>query len=344
MAKNRTKRVTMREVAQESGVSYQTVSRVINEHPNVAPDTRARIQDVITRLNYRPSKAARSLAAKQSLTLAVITYGIEYYGLTQMVVNIERYARKAGYDIIYSNIDLVDIDDLDNRVNSMAQWLVDGMILIAPIKNAYYEQVIQQLTSIPYILFDNAPDTQNPSIRFNQETGGFVITQHLIELGHQQLVTITGPQNWFGAESRMIGYHRALQSAGLTSVAQIEGDWTAQSGYTAMQKLIQHHTFTGVVAGNDQMALGAIHAMTEAGIHVPQDISIVGFDDIPEASFYLPALTTIKQDFHLLGQRGIQYLIDLIQDPPIVAGSRVIEPQLVIRNSTEPPSNESGCV
>jgi DNA-binding LacI/PurR family transcriptional regulator len=337
MTRNRTKRVTILEVAQESGVSYQTVSRVINEHPNVAPETRARILDVIKRLNYRPSKAAQSLASKYSSTLAVITYGMEYYGLTQMVVNIERYARKAGYDIVFSNVDLADSDDIDSRIGSMAQWSVDGIILIAPIKNTHYEQAIQQLTSIPFILFDNAPDTKSPSIRINQETGSFATTQHLIELGHQQLVTITGPQNWYGGESRLLGYHRALQSAGLTSVAEIEGDWTAQSGYSAMQNLIQEHTFTGVVAGNDQMALGAIHAMIEAGYRVPQDISIVGFDDIPEASFFLPALTTIKQDFRLLGQRGIQYLIDLIQNPQIIAGRRVIEPQLVIRNSTESP-------
>ena len=108
MTRNRIKRVTILEVAQESGVSYQTVSRVINEHPNVAPETRSRILDVIKRFNYRPSKAARSLASKYSSTLAVITYGMEFYGLTQMVVNIERYARKAGYDIVFSNVDLAD--------------------------------------------------------------------------------------------------------------------------------------------------------------------------------------------------------------------------------------------
>ncbi len=335
--KDKIKRVTMLEVAQESGVSYQTVSRVINDHPNVAPETRSRILDVIKRLNYRPSKAARSLASKYSSTLAVITYGMEFYGLTQMVVNIEQYARKAGYDIVYSNVNLEDSDDIDSRIDSMAQWSVDGIILIAPIKNTYYERIFQQLTTTPYILFDNSPDIQNPSIRINQESGGLTVTNHLISLGHQQLVTIKGPQKWFGAESRLLGYHQALQSAGLTSIAEIEGDWTAQSGYTAMKTLLQQQTFTGIVAGNDQMALGAIHALTEAGVRIPQDVSIVGFDDIPEASFFLPALTTVKQDFHLLAQRGIQYLIDLIQNPEIVAGQRVIEPQLVVRNSTSPP-------
>jgi len=339
MPKDKIKRVTMLEVAQESGVSYQTVSRVINEHPSVAPETRARILDVIKRLNYRPSKAARSLAAKHSSTLAVITYGMEHYGLTQMVVNIEQYARKAGYDIIYSNVNLEDSDDIDSRIASTAQWSVDGIILIAPIKNVYYDRIFGQLTSTstPFILFDNAPDIQSPSIRINQEAGGFATTQHLIKIGHQQLVTIKGPQNWFGAESRLNGYYHALEMAGLTSVAEIEGDWTAHSGYTAMKKLLQQHSFTAIVAGNDQMALGAIHAMIEAGIRIPEDVSIVGFDDIPEASFFLPALTTVKQDFHLLAQRGIQYLIDLIQNPQIIAGPRLIEPQIVIRNSTRPP-------
>jgi DNA-binding LacI/PurR family transcriptional regulator len=336
MAKDKIKRVTMLEVAQESGVSYQTVSRVINEHPSVAPETRARILDVIKRMNYQPSKAARSLAAKYSSTLAVITYRMGYYGLTQMVVNIEQYARKAGYDIVYSNVNLEDGDDIASRIASTAQWSVDGIILIAPIQNADYEHIFEQI-STPFILFDNAPDTQYPSIRINQEAGGFATTNHLIELGHEQLVTIKGPQHWFGAESRLMGYYDALEKAGLTSVAEIEGDWTAQSGYTAMKKLLQEHSFTGIVAGNDQMALGAIHAMIEAGIRIPHDISIVGFDDIPEASFFLPALTTVNQDFHLLAQRGIQYLIDLIQNPNIVTGQRVIEPQLVIRNSTQSP-------
>ena len=337
MAKDKIKRVTMLEVAQESGVSYQTVSRVINEHPSVAPETRARILGVIKRLNYRPSKAARSLAAKYSSTLAVITYGMEHYGLTQMVVNIEQYARQAGYDIIYSNVNLEDSDDIDSRIASTAQWSVDGIILIAPIKNAYYDRIFQQLASTPFILFDNSPDIESPSIRINQEAGGFATTQHLIEIGHQQLVTIKGPQNWFGAESRLNGYFKALQLAGLTSIAEIEGDWTAQSGYRAMKKLMQQQSFTGIVAGNDQMALGAIHAMIESGIRIPQDMSIVGFDDIPEASYFLPALTTVKQDFHVLAQRGIQYLIDMIQNPQIVAGQRLIEPQLIIRNSTKSP-------
>ena len=337
MAKDKIKRITMLEVAQESGVSYQTVSRVINEHPSVAPETRSRILEVIHRLNYRPSKAARSLAAKHSSTLAVITYGMEQYGLTQMVVNIEHYARQAGYDIVYSNVNLEDSNDIDSRIASTTQWSVDGIILIAPIKNTYYERIFQQLTSTPLILFDNAPDIQNPSIRINQEMGGYATTQHLIEIGHQQLVTIKGPQNWFGAESRLKGYFSALQKAGLSSVAEIEGDWTAESGYEAMKKLLREHQFTGIVAGNDQMALGAIHAMSEAGICIPQDMSIVGFDDIPEASYFLPALTTVKQDFHLLAQRGIEYLIDLIQNPQIIAGQRVIEPELVIRKSTLSP-------
>lgn len=337
MPRIRDKRITMVEVAHEAGVSYQTVSRVINDHPSVAPETRVKVWDVIKRLNYHPSKAARSLAARRSSTLAVITYGMQFFGPTQMVVNIEQYAREAGYDIIYSNIDPSDAEMIDIRVSAVSQWSVDGIVVIAPVKSHHYELLTQQFRNIPMIQIDTEPSAPVPSVIINQESGSYVGTKHLIDLGHRHMVCITGPMNWYGAESRLIGYRRALNEAGLTSVGEREGDWTSYSGYRGTQALLKDHRFTGLVVGNDQMALGAIHALAEHGLRIPQDVSVVGFDDIPEASYFLPALTTVKQDFHLLGQMGIQYLIATIQNPANAEGQRVIPTELIVRDSTSVP-------
>lgn len=338
MAKNGNKRVTILEVAQASGVSYQTVSRVINNHPNVAEETRMRVQEVIERLDYHPSKAARSLASQKSSTLAVITYGMEYFGPTQMVVNIERHARDAGYDLIYSNVDPTSDDDINSRIKTLAQWSVDGIVLIAPVKSYRYSQFLKNFASTPMIQIDIAPDTNVPSVIIDQYHGGLLATQHLLDLGHRDFCTIHGPLSWYGAQSRLNGYHTALKSAGIQSLAEAEGDWTAQSGYSATKTIFSQHDFTALVAGNDQMALGTIRALADLGKRVPEDVSVIGFDDIPEAEFFLPALTTIKQEFRLLGKMGIEYLIHIINDPDSANGQQIITPELVIRQSTAPPA------
>lgn len=338
MNKPAPRRVTMRDVAERSGVSYQTVSRVINGHPSVASQTRARVLQAIADLNYRPSKAARSLAARRSNTLAVITYSMKYYGPTQMVVNIEQCAREAGYDLIYSDIDPLTGNGVNMVIDRLLRWSVEGIMLIAPVASSHYDHLVRQFQDIPLIQIDNKPGAEGASVIVDQECGSRVITEHLISLGHECICEIRGPMNWFGAAARHRGFVKALHDADLKSVASVEGNWMAQSGYEACQRLLAGNDFTAIVVANDQMALGAMRALSEAGRRVPDDVSVVGFDDIPEAAYFAPPLTTIQQDFAALGRQGLQYLIDLIQQTDDAGGQRVIKPHLVERGSTLPPT------
>jgi DNA-binding LacI/PurR family transcriptional regulator len=332
------RRNTLRDVADYAGVSYQTVSRVINNHPYVAEDTRTRVLEAIQTLGYRPNRVAQSLAGGRSHTLAVITFGMDYYGPAQMIIHIEHATRDAGYDLIFSNISEARSENIRTAMERLGRWQVDGMILITPVPGIDYEHIAGWNADTPIVLMDAPLGSTTPSVVVDQGFGSRLVTQHLIDLGHQLLCEISGPLNWFGAVARHVSWLKTLQEAGLNPGKSIEGDWTAMGGYRAAQRLLaQGQPFTALVAGNDQMALGAIRALHEAGLRVPEDVSVVGFDDIPEASCFAPPLTTVRQDFDLLGKQGIDYLVQRIENPDIPAVQHVIYPQLLLRASTAPP-------
>lgn len=331
------KRITMLDVAREANVSYQTVSRVINEHPSVSATTRARVLQVIQQLNYRPSKVARSLATNRTRTLAVITYGMRHYGPTQMVVNIEQAAKQAGYDLILANVDPNSLEDFQTTIERIERWSVDGLLMIAPVKSNRYEQLVEQFTPLPLVQIDITPGAKVPSVIIAQKQGSSAITRHLLDLGHTRFCEISGPMNWYAAESRHEGFVSALHSAQLTPIAVVEGKWTPQSGYTCAQKLLADYQFSALVVGNDQMALGAMRAIQEHGMRIPEGVSIVGFDDIPEAPYLAPPLTTVHQDFSELGRQGIEQLLQRIQEPTTIAAQWVIPTTLILRDSTQAP-------
>jgi len=325
-------------------VSYQTVSRVINNHANVADETRQRILETIDELDYHPNKAARSLAARHSQTLALITFGLDFYGPAQMVVNIERAARNAGYDLIFSNVasnvtsTSASVKSIHAAINSIRRWQVDGILMITPILEMNYDTIAKQGKSenIPIVQINGPLGAQTPSVVVEQRAGSRMITQHLIDLGHRRIAEICGPQTWFDALERHESWKATLNAARLDTGASVEGDWTAQSGYLAAKQLLGSD-FSALVVGNDQMALGAMRALREVGLRVPEDVSVVGFDDIAESSFFEPPLTTIRQDFAALGKRGIETLIERIVNPGLALQQQVIYPELVLRASTAPP-------
>jgi DNA-binding LacI/PurR family transcriptional regulator len=332
---DKSKRITMIDVAKLAGVSHQTVSRVINEDSRVAPETRERVLDVIKRLNYRPSRLARGLAAHQSRTLAVISYGLSYYGPTQMMINIEKAARNASYDIFFSNIDPTEELDILAVSQRVMEWSVDGVLLIAPVKDRHYRQMLVQFTNIPVLQIDIEANSTVPSVIIDQYLGTYRITQHLLELGHRAIAEIRGPMDWHGAIARHQGFEDALKAEKLTAVASLEGNWTAESAYQCTENLLKEKQFTAIVAANDQMALGVIACLREHQLSVPDDVSVVGFDDIPEARYFAPPLTTVQQDFSALGLKGIEYLLAMIENPEAAQGQYVIQPQIIIRQSTK---------
>jgi DNA-binding LacI/PurR family transcriptional regulator len=333
------RRTTLYDVARHSGVSYQTVSRVINRHPSVSDETRERVQRAIIELDYRPNRAAQSLAGTKSRTLAMVTYGLNNYGPAQMVINIEQACREAGYDLIFTNVSDHHLTTLNGSIEYIRRWDIDGLLLITPVEGMSYDELAAMFGNIPVALIGTRLGSSAPSIVVDQTAGTRQITEHLIDLGHTRFCEISGPLQWFDAQERHDSWLETLQKHGLTPGESIIGDWSAASGYEAARNLLARgKRFTALVVANDQMAIGAIHALREQGLSVPQDISVVGFDDIPEAAFSGPPLTTIRQDFAKLGRQGVEHLIQRIANPAHQSAQVVIEPELIIRQSTGTPT------
>lgn len=329
------RRTTLEDVARLCGVSYQTVSRVINQQPNVSHKTRARVLQAIAELDYRPNRAAQSLAGTRSHTLIMVTYGLSHYGPAQMVVKIEQACRAAGYDLIFINIDESQADSPADTLASIRRWDADGLLLITPVETLHYEEIVSMWGATPLVLIGGRPGTSIPTISVDQVAGAREVTQYLIRLGHHHICEISGPLPWFDARMRHESWQQTLHESGLTPGCTIEGRWTAESGYHAARQLIgQGERFTALLVGNDQMAIGAMHALREHGLRIPEDVSVVGFDDIPEAVYIWPPLTTVRQDFDQLGRIGVEYLIQRIQNPDSSISPRVIQPELIIRAST----------
>lgn len=331
------RRITLNDVARLSGVSYQTVSRVINSHPYVAQETRERVLAAIKKLDYHPNRAAKSLVTRRSHTIAIIAFGMAYYGPLQMLLNIESAAKAAGYDLIFSTVSEMSVQSFRDAIERLAGWHVDGIVAITPVCGCNTDELYVACGSTPLVLIDTCLGQHVPSVVIDQGYGSRLITRHVIELGHTAIAELSGPLNWYGAEARHSAWLQTMQEAGLTPGPSVAGDWSAHSGYEGALALLKTGVrFSALVVGNDQMALGAVRALREHGLRVPEDVSITGYDNLPEAAYFNPPLTTIWQDFSIVGQRSVEMLIDRIADPAAPAEQRVIYPRLIIRESTVP--------
>lgn len=334
MTASDTRRVTLDDVAQAAGVSSQTVSRVVNNHPYVSDETRHKVLDAIRKLDYRPNRAARSLATQQSRMLGIITYGIPHYGPAQMMTHVEQTARARGYGVSFTTVNALSPWELRKALENLGYLAVDGVVLIAPVTGVPPDEVKRLCGGIPFVQIDAEPGSSVPSVVINQRHGSRIITQYLIDLNHRRIAEIHGPLNWFGARARHESWMETLVTAGLEADCFAGGDWTVRDGYQAARRLLERQaTFTALVAANDQMALGAIRALREHRLAVPGDVSVVGFDDIPEAAYFDPPLTTVRQDFAALGEQSVEYLIAQIDDPNTPMHQRVLYPELIERQS-----------
>lgn len=330
-----TKQATLVDVAARAGVSYQTVSRVINDHPNVAPSTRARILRAIEELHYLPNVAARNLVTRRSQTVGIVSYGTSYFGPGQMLTHIEASFRERGYGLTLATLADLTVDGLDAAIQELRGRAVDGIVMITPIVGIDPQTVRKTCRNTPFVMIDIALGASSPSVVIDQRLGGALATRHLLDLGHRRIAELRGPHDWTGAVFRHDGMLEALCEAGLAPVATEEGDWSAASGHAATMRLLERGLpFTALVAANDQMALGAMRALRERGLEVPRDVSVVGFDDLPESGFFEPPLTTIHQDFVSLGRAAAECLSDIIDGRGGPDGQRVLEPSLVVRRST----------
>lgn len=325
----------MEDVASLAGVSHQTVSRVLNAHPNVTARTRARVERAIAELGYRPNTAARSLVTRQSLAIGVLAAGTAHYGPANTLLGVQQAARNEGYSVSMASLSAVTPAGINNALEHFLLQSVDGIVVIVP-----HEAMLKSLQAIhlavPLVAVGFSADERLTVVAVNQRAGAALAVEHLVNLGHTAIAHISGPRDWIDAAARADGWRRTLQQAGLRAAVLSEGDWSAESGYLAGLELAAAGNVTAVFAANDQMALGALRAFGEAGLRVPEDISIVGFDDQPEAAYFVPPLTSVNQGFAELGARCIQMLLS------DMAGGRsetapVLNPKLVVRASTAAP-------
>jgi DNA-binding LacI/PurR family transcriptional regulator len=334
MEADRVRAPNIRDVARLAGVSYQTVSRVLNNSESIRPSTKQRVIEVIDEIGYRPNQAARALVTSKSRTLGVLTAQTAHYGPATSLRAIEIAAREAGYLISTTSLISSDYDSIVENLEYLMNQAVEGMIVISP-QVRVFEAIKQLAIRIPLVTLDSTGRDAPRSLSVDQIAGAKMATRHLIELGHREIVHLAGPQDWIEAEARMRGFLDEIDEADLRTHPPILGDWTAEFGYHAGRELVGYRDFTAVFAANDQMALGLLHAFREAGLDLPRDISVVGFDDIPEARHYWPPLTTVRQDFAEIGRRSIAILLDEIHGDARVDLAQIL-PELMLRDSTAP--------
>jgi len=322
----------MADVAQLAGVSHQTVSRVLHDSPHVRKDTRDRILTAIRQLDYRPNSLARALVTGRSKALGVVSFDTRLYGPASTLLGIEQAAHDAGYAVSVSSLRSLNRGTVQAAIQQLRDQGVDGVAVIAPLR-AGVDALRHVEPDFPVVAVEAGTSASIPVATVDQKAGAVAATQHLLDLGHKTVWHLAGPRDWKEAEDRMEGWRSVLKATGAPIPALVRGDWTPRSGYELGQTLLQIPELTAVFVANDQMALGLLRRLHEAGREVPRDLSVVGFDDVPEAAYFTPPLTTVRQDFAELGRRCLHILLGRIEGEtgPMRV---VVAPELVVRAST----------
>jgi len=327
----------MSDVAARAGVSHQTVSRVVNGHPNVAPGTRERVRRAIAELGYRPNTAARALVTGSTRTIGFVTVNINQYGPAQTLVGLERAARAAGYSLSVTVLEDSTRESMADAIDRFAARSVDAVVALGTYDDAF-EAVHAISSPVPLVTVQSGGALEEPAVGVDQVVGGSLATRHLLDLGHRTVHHLTGPADSKEARDRLQAWRTELEAVGATVPEVLGGDWTPSSGYAAGRRLAARRRageeLTAVFAANDQMALGVLAAFHEEGLSVPGDVSVVGFDDLPEAPYFTPPLTTVRQDFAELGRRGVELVLARLAGAD--AHEEPVVPELVVRGSTGP--------
>ena len=326
----------MEDVAIVAGVSHQTVSRVLNDFPKIRPATRARVLAAIKELGYRRNTAARTLVTRRSGTIGLITADMNHFGPASIMLGLESASRAAGYSLSLAGLPEISATSLRTAVDQVLDQAVEAVVIIVAHHRAL--TLARSLhVGVPLVLVEGDLSATPLSAGVDQIAGARLATNHLLDLGHASVLHLPGPGDWLEAAARREGWATALQQRDRPVPAlMLEGDWTSHSGYQAGKAVLGDQRPTAIFAANDQMALGLLRALHEARLRVPQDVSVVGFDDLPESGYFTPPLTTIRQDFHELGQRAMALVLRVLAGDPN-ASLPLVEPQLIIRSSTAPP-------
>ena len=329
-------RPRMADVASVAGVSHQTVSRVLNDLPNIRPATRDRVLAAIAELGYRRNTAARTLVTRRSGTIGVITAGMSHFGPANTMLGLESASRAAGYSLSLAGLPEISAASLRAAVDHVLDQAVEAVVVIVAHQAAL--TLAQSLRiGVPLVLVEGDLSAAPLTAGVDQVEGARMATSHLLDLGHETVLHLPGPTDWLEAAARREGWRMALKERGRPIPALMaEGDWSSHSGYEASLAMLRESRPTAVFAANDQMALGLLRALHEAGIQVPEDVSVVGFDDLPESGFFTPPLTTVRQDFRELGRRTMALVLRVLAGE-LEASVPLVEPVLIVRSSTAPP-------
>ncbi len=322
----------MADVAAAAGVSHQTVSRVLNRHPLVKEDTRARVLAAIEELGYRRNSAARALVTNRSGNIGMVAAHLALYGPSMVAAAVQEAGHAAGYGVALVGLPELSAESLRSAVDRLMDQAVEALVVAVAHPDAM-ETVASLELPIPVVLTQGVQSGQVMAAGIDQRRGGQLATEHLLEDGTGSVAHVTGPLDWIEARQRREGWRLAHELRGVAPGPEVAGDWSARSGYLAALSLLEDASVTTVFAANDAMALGVLRALHERGRDVPGEVRVVGFDDVPEAGHYWPPLSTVRQDFGALGRSAVDLTVRALSGESS-ASAELVEPVLVPRRST----------
>lgn len=337
-------KVTILDVAQAAGVSAQTVSRVLNDRPDVSMETRLRVQKIIEQMGYSPNLFARNLSRGRSNSIGVIAYGLSYFGPSRVLIGIEGKINELNFSLALNLIDDFIPSQIDHILYELLSRRVEGIIWAVPAIEEYSDWLAEKFSKIqtPVVYINKGPTDSDFVVAMDNKLGGKLATAHLMAQGYRRIAIITGPSRWWETQERLAGWREVVTDAGYVNIDEliVEGDWNAPSGSAGLKTLFaKDPNIDAVFVSNDQMALGAMQASRELGKSIPQDLGIVGFDDIPEAAYFYPPLTTIRQGPKVIGALAVERISAIVEarqtgaDPePEILWSH---PTLVVRVSSK---------
>jgi LacI family transcriptional regulator len=326
------KKVTIRDVARKAGVSYQTVSRVMNEHESVADETRKRVLGAMKELDFVPNKIAQMLTTNQSHTLELIIVGVKQGGLlANSIKNMVQAAKDAGYDLL---VTLADVDELGMAFGNAEARQVDGVVMYAPSLRISDEKLLALCNGMPLVRRDYVPDSRLAWVGFDQVYAARMATEYLIELGHRQIAAIPPALELINGQWRLQAFKDTLHKHGLEPGPICDSQYTARNGYEAIHQILSTDMpFSAVLFGSDSIAFGALRGLHEHGLRIPEDVSVVSFDNSEFAAFTEPPLTTIDFAFSQQDTMAVKYLIEILNSPEMKLHQRILLPELVVRKS-----------
>lgn len=336
----RVRPASIRDVAAAAGVSYQTVSRVINGHPSVRPATREVVLTAIDQLGFRPNRAARALAGGPVQSVTVLTDNTTLYGRSESIRGIEEAARAAGFNV---GIRVVETDDSAEIRDAISRAIEPRSALMVIAHDRVGNLALAAVPDdVPMVALVSTPAGSEgdgkPWVWIDDRQAAFEATRYLLDLGHRTVHYVAIPSS----PQRLQGWRQALETAGAPVPAPLNHGWTPQSGYLAGSELAATRPeATAILCGNDDIAIGVTRALREAGRAIPAEVSVIGFDDIPIAEFLTPALTTVRQDFAQLGRVAFAMLRRLVEPEASFPAPPPPQPRLIVRESTGPLSTES---